>query len=153
MTDSIVAIFHNAVLMTAVTGWFVAQSLKALLYTLLNHEFRFERLFGSGGMPSSHASTMLSAVVASLLKYGPDSFQFAISVLLALIVIHDARGVRLEAGRQAEVLNKLMRHGDLKELFQNEAYLKELVGHTPFQVVIGSFIGIITGLIMCTYVF
>lgn len=153
MINFIEAIFHNAVLMTAITGWFVAQSLKALLYTLLNHEFKFERLFGSGGMPSSHAATMLAAVVASVSEYGPGSFQFAISVLLALIVIHDARGVRLEAGRQAEILNKLMRHGDLKELFQDEAYLKELVGHTPFQVVIGSFIGLVIGLIMCAYVF
>ena len=131
----------------------MAQVLKALLYTLLNREFKFERLFGSGGMPSSHASTMLAAVMAATMEHGPQSFEFAITVLLALIVLHDARGVRLETGRQAEVLNKLMRHGDLKELFQDEDYLKELVGHTLIQVIIGSLIGIVTGVFMCSYAF
>lgn len=153
MIEFIVGLSRNAVLMTAVAGWFVAQVLKALLYTLLNREFKFERLFGSGGMPSSHASTMLAAVVAATMEHGPQSFEFAITVLLALIVLHDARGVRLETGRQAEVLNKLMRHGDLKELFQDEDYLKELVGHTLIQVIIGSLIGIVTGVFMCSYAF
>ncbi len=153
MIEFIVGLSRNAVLMTAVAGWFVAQVLKALLYTLLNREFKFERLFGSGGMPSSHASTMLAAVMAATMEHGPQSFEFAITVLLALIVLHDARGVRLETGRQAEVLNKLMRHGDLKELFQDEDYLKELVGHTLIQVIIGSLIGIVTGVFMCSYAF
>lgn len=153
MIEFMVGLSRNAVLMTAVAGWFVAQVLKALLYTLLNREFKFERLFGSGGMPSSHASTMLAAVVAATMEHGPQSFEFAITVLLALIVLHDARGVRLETGRQAEVLNKLMRHGDLKELFQDEDYLKELVGHTLIQVIIGSLIGIVTGVFMCSYAF
>ncbi len=151
MIEFMVGLSRNAVLMTA--GWFVAQVLKALLYTLLNREFKFERLFGSGGMPSSHASTMLAAVMAATMEHGPQSFEFAITVLLALIVLHDARGVRLETGRQAEVLNKLMRHGDLKELFQDEDYLKELVGHTLIQVIIGSLIGIVTGVFMCSYAF
>ena len=153
MADFMLALSRNAVLTTAVTGWFIAQFIKAVLYALLNHTFKLERLMGSGGMPSSHASTVMAAVVASLLKFGPQSFEFAICALLALIVLHDARGVRLEAGKQAEILNKLMRHGDLKELFQDEAYLKELVGHTPFQVLVGSIIGIITGALMCSYVF
>ncbi len=153
MIEFMVGLSRNAVLMTAVAGWFVAQVLKALLYTLLNREFKFERLFGSGGMPSSHASTMLAAVMAATMEHGPQSFEFAITVLLALIVLHDARGVRLETGRQAEVLNKLMRHGDLKELFQDEDYLKELVGHTLIQVIIGSLIGIVTGVFMCSYAF
>ena len=153
MIEFMVGLSRNAVLMTAVAGWFVAQVLKALLYAFLNHEFKFERLFGSGGMPSSHAATMLAAVVAATMEHGPQSFEFAITVLLALIVLHDARGVRLETGRQAEVLNKLMRHGDLKELFQDEDYLKELVGHTLIQVIIGSLIGIVTGVFMCSYAF
>ena len=63
-------------------------------------------------------------MVASGVEYGPDSFPFAISVLVAIIVIHDARGVRLETGKQAEILNRLMHYGDLKELFEDEEYLK-----------------------------
>lgn len=153
MTEFFIGLSRNAVLMTAMTGWFVAQFLKTLLYALLNREIKIERLFGSGGMPSSHAATMLAAVVAAATEHGPQSFEFAITVLLALIVLHDARGVRLETGKQAEVLNKLMHHGDLKELFQDDTYLKELVGHTLIQVIVGSLIGLVTGVLMCTFVF
>lgn len=153
MHEILIALSHNAVLMTAFVGWFIAQFLKALLYAYLNRQFKFERLVGSGGMPSSHASTMMAAVIAGGWHYGLQSFQFAITVLLALIVLHDARGVRLETGKQAEVLNKLMRHADLKELFQDEAYLKELVGHTPFQVAVGAVIGAVTGILMCLWVY
>ena len=88
MQEYLYNLFHNPILMTAITGWFVAQVLKAAIYAGLNHTFRFERLFGSGGMPSSHASTMLSMVVAASIEYGPGSFQFAICALLALSLIH-----------------------------------------------------------------
>ena len=71
---------------------------------------------------------------------------------MAIIVIHDARGVRLETGKQAEILNRLMHYGDLKELFEDEEYLKELVGHTPFQVLVGAILGAVTGLLMSLYV-
>ena len=100
-------LLHNKVLLCAIAGWFVAQVCKALLFALMNHRFQWERLVGSGGMPSSHAATVLAMVVASGVEYGPDSFPFAISVLVAIIVIHDARGVRLETGKQAEILNRL----------------------------------------------
>ena len=145
-------LLHNKVLLCAITGWFVAQVCKALLFALMNRRFQLERLVGSGGMPSSHAATVLAMVVASGVEYGPESFPFAISALVAIIVIHDARGVRLETGRHAEVLNRLMHYGDLKELFEDEAYLKELVGHTPFQVLVGAILGAVTGLIMSLYV-
>lgn len=153
MREILIALSHNTVLMTASVGWFIAQFLKALLYAHLNRQFKFERLVGSGGMPSSHASTMMAAVMAAGWHYGLGSFPFAITALLALIVLHDARGVRLETGKQAEVLNKLMRHADLKELFQDEAYLKELVGHTPLQVAVGAVIGAVTGILMCLWVY
>lgn len=153
MIEYLEALFHNPVLMTAVAGWFVAQVIKAILYGLLNHTFKLERLFGSGGMPSSHAATVLAMVVAASTEYGPGSFQFAICAVLAIIVIHDAQGVRLETGKQAEVLNKLMRESDLRDLFRDEKYLKELVGHTPFQVLVGGVLGLITGVVMSTYVF
>lgn len=145
-------LLHNKVLLCAIAGWFVAQVCKALLFALMNHRFQWERLVGSGGMPSSHAATVLAVVVASGVEYGPDSFPFAISVLVAIIVIHDARGVRLETGKQAEILNRLMHYGDLKELFEDEEYLKELVGHTPFQVLVGAILGAVTGLLMSLYV-
>ena len=153
MADFIIDISNNVVLITAIGGWFVAQLIKAILYAFLNHEFKLERLVGSGGMPSSHASTMMAAVVASWVNFGPKSFEFGICAILAIIVLHDASGVRLETGKQAEVLNKLIRHGDLNELFSDETYLKELVGHTPFQVLVGSVIGTIIGILMCNLAF
>lgn len=153
MLQSIDALLHNAVLMCAISGWFVAQVCKALLFALMNRRFQLERLVGSGGMPSSHAATVLAMVVAAGVEFGLDSFPFAICALVAIIVIHDARGVRLETGKQAQVLNRLMHYGDLKELFEDEAYLKELVGHTPFQVLVGAILGAITGLVLSLSVF
>ena len=91
----------NRILMSAVTGWFVAQLLKTIIHTLMTKKFDPERLTGSGGMPSSHSSTVCAMATASGLLYGLDSFAFAVTVIIAIIVMHDAMGVRLETGKQA----------------------------------------------------
>jgi len=144
------ALIHNTVFMSAVTGWFAAQVIKTVIYTCITKRFDPERLVGSGGMPSSHSATVCAFLVATVFNYGPASFEFAMTVLFAIVVIHDARGVRLETGRQAEILNSItrfLRSGNSKiELPEEE--LKELVGHTPFQVAVGSAIGIIVGLLI-----
>lgn len=97
----------NKVLLAGITGWASAQVLKAILYTILNKEFSLERLFGDGGMPSGHSATVSAMAVMTLLHYGIGSFEFAITAMLAIIVMHDAMGVRLETGKQAEVINEL----------------------------------------------
>ena len=97
----------NRVLIAGITGWASAQVIKAILYTILNKEFRLERLFGDGGMPSGHSATVSAMAMMSLLHYGIGSFEFAVSTMLAIIVMHDAMGVRLETGKQAEVINEL----------------------------------------------
>jgi acid phosphatase family membrane protein YuiD len=141
---------ENRPLVSAVTAWAVAQVLKTIINYLINKEWKAERLWGSGGMPSSHSATVCAFLVATVFNYGPASFEFAMAVLFAIVVIHDARGVRLETGRQAEILNSItrfLRSGNSKiELPEEE--LKELVGHTPFQVAVGSAIGIIVGLLI-----
>ena len=97
----------NRVLIAGITGWATAQVIKAILYTILNKEFRLERLFGDGGMPSGHSATVSAMAMMALLHYGIGSFEFAVSTMLAIIVMHDAMGVRLETGKQAEVINEL----------------------------------------------
>ncbi len=139
----------NRILVSAVTGWFVAQILKTLIYTLMTKRFEPERLVGSGGMPSSHSSTVCAMAAASGQIYGLGSFEFAVTVIIAIIVMHDAMGVRLETGKQAKLINEIV------ETFKTmngktlaEEKLKEFVGHTPLQVLMGAILGIAIGILM-----
>ena len=133
----------NQLLMSAVTGWGVAQFLKTLIDFALNKNFNAERLVGSGGMPSSHSATVCGLTTAALLKYGTGSFEFAVSFVLSMIVMYDAIGVRRETGKQAKLLNSILSENPLKlnaEVLQEK--LKEYVGHTPLQVLAGAILGI-----------
>lgn len=139
-------------LISAVLGWAIAQVVKTIIDLALNKKLNFERLVGSGGMPSCHSATVCALSVAAGYEYGLDSPAFAISVILAIIVMYDARGVRRETGNQAEVLNKIMdffrlhETGEFKPEFDQEQ-LKELIGHTPLQVLCGAILGIIVGFV------
>lgn len=136
-------ILKNQVLVSAVMGWTVAQVLKTILDFILNKSFNAERLFGSGGMPSSHSSTVCSLAVSSGICYGLQSFEFAVSFVLAMVVMYDAMGVRRETGKQARLLNTILLENPLKlspEVLQEK--LKEYVGHTPLQVFAGAVLGV-----------
>ena len=139
---------NNRILIAALVAWALAQAIKAILYTIVNREFKFERLVGSGGMPSSHAATVCALTTAVAMQFGLASFEFAISFVLSSVVLHDARGVRQEAGKQAvtitAIIDHLIKEGTIIELPNWE--LKELIGHTPLQVLIGSIMGIGIGL-------
>lgn len=139
---------QNHVLVAAMVAWAIAQLAKVILYTVVNKEFKFERLVGSGGMPSSHAATVCALMVSAAKQFGAGSFEFAISFVLAAVVLYDARGVRLETGKQAVTITAIIDHflkeGTIIELPEFE--LKELIGHTPFQVLIGGVMGIGIGL-------
>ena len=143
-------LWQNRVLMSAATGWAAAQVLKTIIHALLEDEWKLERLVGSGGMPSSHAATVCALVTAAAYNYGPNSFEFTISFLLAIIVLHDARGFRLETGKQAEILNEIVKYLRMEEGHTTlpEKELKELIGHTPVQVGAGMVIGFIVGIIL-----
>ena len=145
-------LLQNRVFMAAATGWLVAQVLKTIIDMCVNKSFDPERLVGSGGMPSSHSATVCALATAAGIEYGGGSFQFAISAILAIIVMYDARGVRREAGLQAQVLNEMI------AFFQNmgksvsyEEKLKELVGHTPLQVTAGAILGILISVLYCLF--
>ena len=143
-------LWQNRVLLSAAAGWAAAQILKTIIHGLLEGEWKLERMVGSGGMPSSHAATVCALMTAAAYNYGPNSFEFTISFLLAIIVLHDARGVRLETGKQAEILNEIVKYLRMEEGHTTlpEKELKELVGHTPVQVGAGMIIGIIVGIVL-----
>ncbi len=135
--------FTNYMLVCAFIGWFGAQVIKCITYIIRNHSFNFAVLMSSGGMPSSHSATVCAMVIASARLYGTKSPYFALAFVLAFIVMYDAAGVRRAAGEQAKVLNRIvddLSKGDTRYLDKN---LKELIGHTPLQVIAGAVFGII----------
>ena len=149
MLEWIHDLITNPYLITAVLAWFVAQVMKTIIYAVLNRKLRLERMVGDGGMPSGHSATVTSLALLALLQFGPSSFEFAIAGILAIIVCHDAMGVRHETGKQAMVLNELIKSYEiLTKQDLPDVKLKELVGHTPFQVIAGILIGTLDALFM-----
>lgn len=147
-------LIENPFLITGLSSWLIAQVLKVMINAVVNKEWALDRLFGDGGMPSGHSATVASLAVASALFYGTGSFQFAVCAILAIIVCHDAMGVRLETGKQAVLINEIVRLVDVltaEEL--PEVKLKEFVGHTPMQVIIGVLIGVANAFAMHHLVF
>jgi hypothetical protein len=130
-------LLRNQVLMGGVAGWFSAQFSKTILYAILNHKLEISRFWGDGGMPSAHSSTVSCVAVTAGIVYGLDSFPFAVCVILALITMRDAMGVRLETGKQAKLLNEMVQMFSKDNPELPEQRLKEFVGHTPAQVMIG----------------
>ena len=108
MGDFFTALINNKVLICGISGWAVAQILKTLIYAMINREIRWERMIGDGGMPSAHSATVSAMAVSSGILYGFGSFEFAIACMLAIIVMHDAMGVRMETGRQGKILNEMI---------------------------------------------
>lgn len=146
-------LIHNPYLLTAFSSWFIAQVLKVILNFAVSKKISIERLFGDGGMPSGHSATVTSLATLSGLMYGFDSFQFAATAVLAVIICHDAMGVRLEAGKQASAINEILRSFQDKTWDQlPEATFKELLGHTPSQVAAGMLLGFLNAIFMFDYV-
>ena len=142
----------NPFLLVSLSSWLIAQVLKVIINAVIHKQWSLERLFGDGGMPSGHSATVASLAVFSALSYGTGSFQFAVTTILAIIVCHDAMGVRLETGKQAIVINEIVESLlDMEK--QPEVKLKEFVGHTPIQVIAGILIGIMNAFIMYYFVF
>ena len=133
--------FSNPIVLCSLLSWMVAQALKVPLYYLVEHKVDWKRLVGSGGMPSSHSAMVIALMLSIGFTQGFHTPEFGITVVLSLIVMYDAIGVRRETGTQATVINRI-----LKEVFINgnrisDDELKELIGHTPFEVVGGVVVG------------
>ena len=145
------ALSWNFVLVTAVCASLLAQLIKVLLNLFIFHRFIAERMWGAGGMPSSHSATVCAMVVATGRYCGVSSPTFAIAAVLSIIVMYDAMGVRYETGEQAKVLNQMIDQwievSEKNAPFLQNMHLKEMVGHTPLQVVAGFLVGLVVGLL------
>ena len=153
MMDQLLATAANPFVVTPLLAWAVAQVLKVIINYIVTKEMSIERLFGDGGMPSGHSATVASMATMCFLQFGGGSYQFAIALMVAVIVCHDATGVRMETGKQAVVIKDLVKSVEIltqKDL--PEVKLKEFVGHTPFQVMAGILIGILIGVLGQSFV-
>ena len=136
-------ILSNRVLIVGVLSWFSAQALKVVFTYIIERKWDLGRFFGLGGMPSSHSAVVCGVAAAVGLSRGFYSSDFALAAILAGVVMTDAAGVRRAAGRQAVLLNKIVQ--DMIANGRGFSYerLKELLGHSPFEVLIGALLGVL----------
>ena len=140
-------LWANSVLWTAVIGWASAQVLKVILTLIVYKKLDFTRITGSGGMPSSHSSFVVSLTMAVGFTQGFHSAMFAICAVMSFVTMYDAAGVRRSAGQHAAILNKLVETWGKEDKSLTEKKLKELLGHTPVEVIAGALLGIIIAII------
>jgi len=134
-------------LLAPLVAWTIAQTAKVLIYSIREHRLNLRVLAVTGGMPSSHSAIVMGMTTAVGKYAGITSAPFAIALIFSFVVMYDAAGVRRAAGRQAAVLNRVVQ--DLVHMRgMQEAELRELLGHTPVEVLIGAVLGIAVGLIL-----
>ena len=151
--EFITELLHNRIFVSAALGWMVAQVLKTIIHMILTKQFVAERMVGSGGMPSSHSATVCALATATGMECGAGSPEFAITIMLAIIVMYDAMGVRRETGKQGRVLNEMLEiFTKMGKEISPEKKLKEFVGHTPLQVLMGAILGIAIAVILGIWV-
>lgn len=126
--------------------WIGIQTFKVIWDLIVEHKFNFKRILGAGGMPSSHSAVVTALTTMIAREYGISSPIFGMAFIFSAIVMYDAAGVRRAAGKQAELLNKIVETPGLTSVQMSEK-LVEVLGHTPTQVFVGAAIGIIVGLI------
>ncbi len=146
MINFFVQAFQNQVFVTVLVAWFIAQGAKVLLGVIAERRFNFRWFVDTGGMPSSHAATVSALATTIGLKYGLKSPIFAITLIFAWIILMDAQGFRRSVGKQAETLNVILDDIYWKKKVREER-LKEFLGHTPVEVLIGAVIGILVAII------
>ena len=139
----------SPVLLIAIAAWAVAQGLKLLIAAAVYRKFDITYLTTGGGMPSSHSATVCALAAGTCYEYGAGSFPFTIALLFAIVVMYDAMGVRRETGIQAKILNDILRTFEDMGRSEISAHdkLKEFVGHTPLQVLMGALLGILTAVL------
>ena len=126
--------------------WFGIQLFKVIYDLVTTKKFNFKRILQSGGMPSSHSAVVIALTTMIGKDVGIQSPLFGVSVIFSFVVMYDAAGIRRAAGKQAKLLNKIVETPGLTGVQVSEK-LVEVLGHTPFQVLVGALIGFIVGLI------
>ena len=157
-------LFENRVLLSALLGWFVAQTAKVVIHMIKTKKFDPERLNGAGGMPSSHSCMVTALTIAAAMVEGVKSSIFAIAMIFAFVTLYDAMGVRWQAGLHAKVLNRYMREvqelkedidaldgedDDIDDEIEESSDLKEFIGHKPLEVLVGVMLGIVIAMAVC----
>jgi uncharacterized protein len=145
LIEYIIEIFHNPVVIAGALAWFSAQILKTITNAIVSREFDPARLLGDGGMPSAHSATVTAVAISAGREAGFQSAVFGVAFFFALVVMHDAMGVRRETEKQTKVLKSLVE--SMSGEYSPEEKLKEFVGHTPTQVLAGFCLGIIVSLL------
>ena len=143
----IAELLQNRVLIAAVSAWVVGQFLKFPLEYLLNKRWNWGILFSSGGLPSSHSALVTAVALSIGFQDGFDTSIFALAVAIGMIVIYDAAGVRRQAGIHAERINEIMKNFIESRRFPEED-LKEMLGHTPFEVITGVLLGVLISFVL-----
>lgn len=146
MSDFFKSLLHNHVLMVTLCAWAIAQAIKVGLGVLRTKRFDFRWFIGTGGMPSAHAAGSSALAVVIGLDYGFDTVFFALAAVFAMVTMFDAQGVRRSTGKQAALLNKILDDIYWRGKIEEDR-LKELIGHTPVEVFMGSIIGILLAII------
>ena len=144
-------IFRNEIIIIAFITWVFNQSLKLIVFYVTEKKWDIRRFVGAGGMPSTHSALSVCVATTIGIKEGWESPLFALAIVVAFIIMADAAGVRRETGEQAKVLNKIILEF-FKEIRIKDKRFKELVGHTPFEVIVGAFVGIAMAWILCTII-
>ncbi|MBK5201278.1 MAG: divergent PAP2 family protein [Spirochaetaceae bacterium] len=142
-------LIHNSSFIAPFISWILAQSIKPLISLISGESFDIKRSLSTGGMPSSHTSTVVALTTNLAIIFGIGSYQFAIAMVFSSIVIYDAMGIRQEAGKQAEMINSWST--TLGELFEgqfSQTNLKTMLGHTISQVLFGILLGLIVGFVV-----
>ena len=141
-----IALGKNKIFIITILTWAIAQFIKVIIGIIKEKKFNFKWFVGTGGMPSSHCAGVTALATSVGMRFGYDTSIFAVSLILAVITIFDARGVRRSTGRQAEILNKMFEDFYFKKPIKEDRLI-ELIGHTPVQVFAGVALGII-----CAYI-
>ena len=144
--NNLQGILYNKYLYVPLIVWFCVQSFKVIYDLITTKKFNFKRILGAGGMPSSHTAVVTTLATMIGKNEGLDTPIFAMAVIVSLVVMYDAAGVRRAAGKQARLLNKIVETPGLSGVEMQER-LVEVLGHTPLQVIVGAIIGIAVGLI------
>ena len=141
-------IITNKVLIIPICSWAAAQLLKVLLVLIQKRQLDLRYLVISGGMPSAHSALVTALATSVALVQGIDSVAFGITAILAMVVMYDSAGVRQSVGKQSVVLNRIIQELKFRRpITELERDLKEFVGHTSFQVIIGGLLGIFIALL------
>jgi len=143
----IIALFSNIPLVTGGLAFLISQTSKVVIYYFKDKEFNILHFFESAGMPSTHSAMSCSMTLMIGMSEGFNSPLFAIALIFTIIVLYDAMGVRFAAGQQAVVLNKIIEDIYSEKVTEKEK-MKELIGHTPFEVFVGGLIGITVAVLM-----